>query len=83
MQKDGFIEDVYASPAIRPDLNSDLPQNCDEVLIKLNSINDIDTSPIDWSVCDEKLGLRFSVVPYHLVVIKGGIIPPLYITKES
>ena len=83
LQRDGFIEAVYVSPAIRPNLDKDFPKDVDERLVKLTSINDIDTSPIDWSVCDEKLGLRFSVVPYYLVVIKGGIILPQYITKES
>lgn len=82
LQKDGFIEAVYVSPAILPDLDKDFPQDIDERLVKLTSIKDIDTSPIDWSVCDEKLGLRFSVVPYYLIVIKGGIIPPQYITEE-
>ena len=81
--KDGLIEAVYVSPAIRPDLDKDLPQDIDERLIKLASINNIDTSPVDWSVCDEKLGLRFSVVPYYLVVIKDGIIPPKYITLKK
>lgn len=80
---DGLIEGLYISPAIRPNLNSHLPQDCDEIWVKLNSINDIDPSPVDWSVCDEKLGLRFSVVPYYLITIKEGIIPPEYITKES
>ena len=83
LAKDGFIEAVYVSPAIKPDLNKDFPQDVDERLVKLNSINDIDTSPVDWSVCDEKLGLRFSVVPYYLLVIKGGVIPPKYIKKEN
>ena len=82
LEKDGLLEAVYVSPALRPNLDKDLPQNVDEVLIKLNSPKDIDTSPVDWTVCDEKLGLRFSVVPYYLIVIKGGIIPPQYITKE-
>lgn len=81
LQKDKLIEAVYVSPAIRPNLDKDFPQNVDERLIKLSSINDIDTSPVDWSVCNEKLGLRFSVVPYYLIVIKDGIIPPKYITK--
>ncbi len=83
LQKDGFIEAVYVSPALRPNLDNELLQDCDEKLVKLNSIADIDTSPVDWSVCDEKLGLRFSVVPYYLIVIKGGIIPPRYIHKEN
>ncbi len=82
LNKDGLIEAVYISPAIRPDLDKDFPQDVDERLLKLSSINDIDNSPVDWSVCDEKLGLRFSVVPYYLIVIKGGIIPPKYIEKE-
>ena len=82
LAKDGLIEAVYVSPAIKPDLNKDFPQDVDERLVKLNSINDIDTSAVDWSVCDEKLGLRFSVVPYYIIVIKGGVIPPKYITKE-
>lgn len=81
LQNDGLIEAVYVSPALRPDLNKDLPGDCDEQLIKLSSINEIDSSPVDWDACDEKLGLRFAVVPYYLIVVKGGIIPPEYITK--
>jgi len=83
LQKDGFIEAIYVSPALRPNLDNELPQDVDENLVKLNSIKDIDTTPVDWTACDEKLGLRFSVVPYYLIVIKGGIIPPQYITKVS
>jgi len=83
LAKDGLIEAVYVSPAIKPNLDKDFPQGVDERLVKLNSIYDIDTSAVDWSVCDEKLGLRFSVVPYYLIVIKGGVIPPKYIRKEN
>lgn len=82
LAKDGLIEEVYVSPAIKINSDKDFPQDVDERLVKLNSINDIDTSAVDWSVCDEKLGLRFSVVPYYIIVIKGGVIPPKYITKE-
>ena len=83
LDEDGLIEAVYISPAIKPNSDKDYPQDVDERLVKLNSINDIDTSAVDWSVCDEKLGLRFSVVPYYLIVIKGGVIPPKYIKKEK
>ena len=83
LNKDGLIEAVYISPAMHPDKDKDLLQGVDEILVRLDSINDIDTSPVDWSVCDEKLGLRFSVVPYYLIVIKVGIIPPQYIKKEN
>lgn len=83
LAKDGLIEEVYVSPAIKINSDKDFPQDVDECLVKLNSINDIDTSAVDWSVCDEKLGLRFSVVPYYIIVIKGGVIPAKYITKEN
>lgn len=83
LDKDGLIDAVYISPAIKPNMDKDFPQDVDERLVKLNSINDINTSPVDWTVCDEKLGLRFSVIPYYLIVIKGGVIPPKYITKEK
>ena len=82
LNKDDLIEAVYVSPAMHPDKDKDLLQGVDEILVRLDSINDIDTSPVDWSVCDEKSGLRFSVVPYYLIVIKGGFIPPKYIKKE-
>lgn len=83
LRQDGFIEGVYVSPALRPNLETDLPQDCDEILVKLSSIDEIDYSPVDWSVCNEELGLRFAVVPYYLIVIRGGIIPPQYIKKEG
>ena len=83
LEADGFVEGVYVSPALRPNLDKKLLKDVDEVLVKLNSINEIDTSPVDWTVCDEKLGLRFSVVRYYLIVVKGGIIPPRYIRKEN
>ena len=83
LNQDALLEAVYVSPAIKPNLDKDFPQGVDERLVELASINEIDTSPVDWSVCDEKLGLRFSVVPYYLIVIKGGIIPPKYITLEA
>lgn len=83
LDKDGFIEAIYLSPAIRPNLDKDMPQGIDEDLIKLNSIYDISYEPVDWSACDDKFGLRFSVIPYYLIVVKGGIIPPKYLTLEK
>jgi len=81
LQKDGLIEAVYLSPSVL-----DLPpieekQAIDEVLQKINGIEDIDYSPIDWSVCDDKLGHRFAFVRYYLLTVKDGVIPPKYLTK--
>lgn len=81
--KDGLIEAVYISPAIIINDVSKITFGTDEPLQKLNSIDDIDYSPVDWSKCDDGLQLRFSVVPYYLIVIKDGVIPPKYITKEN
>ena len=38
-------------------------------------------SPIDWSVCNDKLGRRFAYIRYYLVIVKDGIIPPRYISQ--
>ena len=82
MDKDGLIEAVYVSPSILdfPDVTEE--KGMDEILQKLNSINDIDYSPIDWSVCDDELGRRFAYVRYYLIVLKDGYIPPQYLTLE-
>ena len=83
MNKDGLIEAVYVSPAV-----SDIPgieekKGMDEVLQKLEGIDDIDYTPIDWNVCDDVLGRRFAWVRYYLIVVKGGIIEPKYLTIEK
>lgn len=83
LEKDGLIEAVYVSLAITPNINDNLLQDCDEVLIKLNSVQEISCEPVNWDTCDEKLGLRFSVIHYYLTVMKNGIIPPKYINLEK
>ena len=81
--EDKLIEGIYVSPAIKVTNPKDIPHNVDEELIKLGCVDEIDFSPVDWSVCDDELGLRFSVIPYYLLIIKGGIIPPRYLTLEK
>lgn len=86
LEKDGLIDAVYVSPAMSVDETA-TPQKgigssgMDEVLQKLNGINHIDLSPVDWSVCNDEFGRRFAFVPYYVIVIKGGVIPPQYIKK--
>lgn len=83
--QDGLVDAIYVSPSLlnSPDYddNPKYKWGCDEELIKLNSVRDIDFSPIDWSICDDKTGRRFAFVRYYLIIIKNGIIPPEYITK--
>lgn len=80
LQKDGLLEAVYVSPSVM-----DMPElqewGCDEVLKKLAGIETIDLSPVDWNVCNDELGRRFAFVPYYLIIVKGGIIPPAYLSK--
>jgi hypothetical protein len=76
----GLIETVYVSPSVLDITGLTEQWDCDEVWIKLkNDINDIDYSPIDWTVCDDNFIRRFAYVRYYLIVIKGGIIPPKYL----
>ncbi len=83
LARDGLIEAIYVSPSVLdfPDIKEE--QGMDEILQKLDRIEDIDFSPIDWSICDDELGRRFAYVRYYLIVVKGGIIPPKYITLKS
>ena len=83
LKQDGLIDAVYVSPSVldMPELNEEL--NCDEVLLKLSDIDEIDYTPVDWSVCDDELGRRFAFVRYYLIIVKGGVILPQYIKKEN
>ena len=88
LDNDGLIEAVYISPPI-PINPNETPKlgigvtNVDEILIKLNNYHDISQSTVDWSVCNDELGRRFAFVPYYVIIIKDGVIPPKYITKEN
>lgn len=82
MDKEGLIEAVYVSPSILDIPNIEEKPGMDEILKKLNGIEDIDYTPIDWSVCDDEKRRRFAWVRYYLIVIKDGVIPPKYLKKE-
>lgn len=84
MDKNGLIEAVYVSPSVLDIPNIKEEKDCDELWIKLvNGIQDIDYSPIDWSVCDDEFGRRFAYVRYYLIVVKGGVIPPEYLKLKN
>jgi len=83
LEKDGLLDDVYFSPSVADMPNLKESNNADEFLIKLYGIDDISKYPINWCFCNDKLHHRFEFVPYYLLVIKGGIIPPKYIKLEN
>lgn len=81
MQNNGLIEAVYESPSVLTVPQKMLQQQCDEILLQKNGVDEIDFSPVDWSVCDDALGRRFAFVRYYLIVVKGGLIEPKYIKE--
>lgn len=83
LHKDGLIEAVYFSPSVMNVPTMKEARDCDELLIKLYDYTEISSKPIDWNVCNDELGRRFAYVPYYIIIIKGGVIPPKYITKEN
>ena len=83
LDRDGLLEAIYISPSVADCPTLKEQWECDELLIKLYDYKDISTRPVDWSVCNDELGRRFAYVPYYLIVIKGGVIPPKYIKKEN
>ena len=85
---DNLIESIYVSPPLGDKYPESLEHpetmwKSDEFYEKLASIKDIDFSPVDWSICNDAAGRRFAYVRYYLLVIKGGVIPPKYITIVS
>lgn len=83
LSDDGLLEAVYFSPSVMdvPTLKKEWVN--DELLIRLHDYNDISVRPVDWTICNDKLGWRFAFVPYYVIIVKGGIIPPKYIKKEN
>ena len=79
----GLLEAVYVSPSVMDIPNISDSVAADEVLCKLPDVQSIDTTPIDWNVCDDSMGRRFAYVRYYLLIVKDGIIPPRFIKKLS
>lgn len=83
LSKDKLLDAIYISPSVMDFPEIKEKQNCDELLQQIPDISYIDYSPIDWTICNDKLGRRFAFVRYYLMIIKDGIIPPQYITLEK
>ena len=91
LAKDGLVEAVYVKPSIfderyytKEDLSKLLAYGVDESLIQLKSVKEIDyTYQQTWNLCDDSKGLRMAPLQYYVLVIKGGVVPPKYLTKVS
>ena len=45
--------------------------------------DEIDLSPLTWDKVDVSKGLLYAVVRHYLIVLKDGIIPTKYLSKEN
>jgi len=89
LAKDGYVEAVYVKPSIfderyytKEDLSKLHAYGVDESLFPLKGVEDIDyTYQQTWDKCDDSKGLRMGPLQYYVLVIKGGVIPPKYLTK--
>ena len=84
--KDGLLEAVYYHlPLSLDDKEREKQLQKQEKLhndgfYRIN-LEDISTDAIDYSVCDDASGRRFAFIPFYLLVLKDGYIPPEYLRQ--
>ena len=44
---------------------------------------EIDLSPLEWERVDAAKDMLYAVVRHYLLVMKNGVIPPKYLTREN
>lgn len=89
LARDGFVEAVYVKPSLFDGRYFSMEERekysrcgADETLLPLKSIKNIDYKYHQtWDLCDDSKGLRMVPLQYYALVIKGGVVPPKYITK--
>ncbi len=87
LAQDGLLESVYVSPALPPKEElipkalKSIEEEGTDGFIKLQSYHHISDYPVDWNVCNDEKGWRFAFVPFFLLVLKEGIIPPQYLKQ--
>ena len=72
--KDGLVESIWCK-------NGSDEKGCNEIFYQVKA-DEIDFSALDWHKVDVKKGLLYAVIRHYMIVLKNGIIPPKYITKE-
>lgn len=74
----GLLEAVYCKDC-KEALKEEIEQ---ENIYKLNSLEEIDVTPLDWHYCSEKYGSPYNVLRHYMLVLTKGYIPPEYIRLE-
>ena len=79
--EDEIVESIYCK-----DLRKTILTNPDfENIYKVNDINELENTKIDWDLCGSEKYISFSpwaAVKHYFLVLKDGYIPPEYITLE-
>ena len=79
--KDGIVEAIYCK-----DLRETILTNPDfENIYKINTIDEIDTSPYNWDLCGNDEYISYSpwaTIKHYFLVLTKGYIPAEYITLE-
>ena len=86
LQKDGLLEAVYYHIPMSMDEKEQKKQLRKQEKLHNDGfypikLSDISPDPVDYSVCDDESGRRFAFLPFYLIILKDGIIPPKYIRK--
>ena len=86
LQKDGLLEAVYYNPPMPMDEEEQKKEIQKREELHNDGfypieLGDISQEPVDYSVCDDESGRRFAFLPFYLIILKDGIIPPKYIRK--
>jgi len=78
----GIIEAIYCK-----DLRETIKKEIFfENIYPIKTPDDIDRTPLDWSLCEKKpyaARSPWASVKHYFLVLKNGIIPPQYITLET
>ena len=86
LQKDGLIEAVYYHPPLSVNDAERAMQLAKQESLHNDGfypvrLEDISSDPLDYSACDDELGRRFAFLPFYLLIMKDGVIPPEYLKK--
>lgn len=72
---DGLVESIWCK-------NGSEANGLNEKFYQVK-VDEIDLSPLSWDKVDVSKGLLYAVVRHYLIVLKDGIIPTKYLSKEN
>ena len=79
--KDGIVENIYCKDLRKTALEDASFEN----IYKINDIKEVDLTPNNWYLCENKKYNNLSpwvTIKHYFLVLKDGFIPPKYITLE-